>query len=105
MSIDPACLVQLLHKRKILRSGHEQFDGDKIVWIECEGIRTCGNADQTISPAGRQRFENGVPEDIGMISVAPEVGAVFAKRFLKHVTGEFIEGLGAEIRIVGGGEW
>ena len=39
-----------------------------------------------------------------MVAVAAEVGAVFAKGFFKHESGEFVERLRTKVRVAGGGE-
>lgn len=96
--------MELAYQCEIFGPSDEELHRSEVGGIQGESSRAVWNRNQSATPTLWQGFQNRVSQDIRVVAVAAEVGAVFPKGFFKHEPGEFVERLRAKIRIVGGGE-
>lgn len=94
--------MQLTNECQIFWATDEKFDSREVVRIQCVGGLGFRNRDQAAPPTGRQGFKNRIPENVRMVAVDAEVGAIFTQRLVKHGGGEFVKWVRAKIGVEGG---
>lgn len=96
--------MEMDQQRNVLGTADKEFHHREIMRLQRMGRGAAGNGNEPLSPTCRQGFQNGIPQNIRMVSVTQVVGAVFAQGLIEHGPREFVEGIRAQIGIVGGGK-
>ena len=101
--IDEGERVEFAEEFEVFGAGDEEFDGGEIVGVEGVG-GGARHGDEPLAPTGGQGGGDRVAEDVGVVAVSAVVGAVLAEGLIEHDGGEFVERVGEEIGVVGGGK-
>ncbi|OYU44916.1 MAG: hypothetical protein CFE44_10320 [Burkholderiales bacterium PBB4] len=104
LGLELGCRVQMTNQFMILWASHQEFDGGQIVGIQRVCILGFRHGNETHSPAGRKGLQDRITENVRMESVDAVVSPILSQGLIKHDRREFVEGLGADIGVVSGGE-
>jgi hypothetical protein len=89
---------------QILGATDEDFYGSQVVGIKRKSAIGTRYGYQAVAPPGGQGFENGIAQDIGVISVTQVIGPVPAERLIEHDRGDLVLRLRADIGVESGRE-